>query len=96
MPLPATARFLLAVKRNMRLRSGRARPLKRMVDVNELVGGEVGVEGEPGARRNLRPDARQRGQTPLPVTGLVSQIYTAGLREHGEKDISAVSEARRR
>ncbi|HEX2098674.1 MAG TPA: NAD(P)-dependent oxidoreductase [Rubrobacteraceae bacterium] len=27
----------------------------------------------------------------LPITGLVSQIYTAALREHGEKDISAVS-----
>ncbi len=28
----------------------------------------------------------------LPITGLVSQIYTAASHEHGEEDISAVSE----
>jgi 3-hydroxyisobutyrate dehydrogenase-like beta-hydroxyacid dehydrogenase len=32
----------------------------------------------------------------LPITGLVSQIYTAALREHGEEDISAVSEVGQR
>jgi len=32
----------------------------------------------------------------LPIAGLVSQIYTAALHEHGEKDISAVSEVRQR
>lgn len=32
----------------------------------------------------------------LPITGLVSQIYTAALREHGEEDISAVSEVGRK
>ncbi len=41
-------------------------------------------------------DLDRGGRTSLPVAGLVSQIYTAGLREHGEKDISAVSEAGRR
>ena len=36
-------------------------------------------------------------QTPLPITGLISQVYYAvRLRERGEKDISAVSEAGRR
>ncbi len=34
-------------------------------------------------------------QTPLPITGLVSQVYVSRLREHGEKDISTVSEAGR-
>ncbi len=38
----------------------------------------------------------RESRTPLPITGLVSQIYTARLGEHGEKDISAVSEAGRR
>ena len=38
----------------------------------------------------------RQSRTPLPITGLVSQSYTAGLGEHGEKDISAVSEAGRR
>ncbi|MBA2440846.1 MAG: NAD(P)-dependent oxidoreductase, partial [Rubrobacter sp.] len=32
----------------------------------------------------------------LPLTALVSQVYTAGLREHGDDDISAVSEVSRR
>jgi len=32
----------------------------------------------------------------LPITGLVSQIYTAALHEHGEEDISAVSEVGQR
>ncbi len=32
----------------------------------------------------------------LPITGLVSQIYTAALHEHGEEDISAVSEVGRK
>lgn len=32
----------------------------------------------------------------LPLTALVSQVYTAGLSQHGEDDISAVSEVSRR
>jgi 3-hydroxyisobutyrate dehydrogenase-like beta-hydroxyacid dehydrogenase len=38
----------------------------------------------------------RESRTPLSLAGLVSQVYTAGLGEHGEKDISAVSEAGRR
>ncbi|MDP8951643.1 MAG: NAD-binding protein [Actinomycetota bacterium] len=41
-------------------------------------------------------DLGREARTSLPITSLISQIYTAGLREHGEKDISAVSEAGRR
>ena len=38
----------------------------------------------------------REAQASLPITGLVSQIYTAALREHGEEDISAVSEVGQR
>jgi len=41
-------------------------------------------------------DLGREARTSLPITGLVSPIYTAGLREHGEKATSPVSEAGRR
>jgi 3-hydroxyisobutyrate dehydrogenase-like beta-hydroxyacid dehydrogenase len=41
-------------------------------------------------------DLGRKARTSLPITGLVSPIYTAGLREHGEKATSPVSEAGRR
>ena len=41
-------------------------------------------------------DLGREARTSLPIAGLVSQIYTGGLRERGEKAISLVSEAGRR
>ena len=41
-------------------------------------------------------DLGRKARTSLPITGLVSPIYTAGLREHGEKATSPVSETGRR
>ncbi len=53
--------------------------------------------GEPRARRNVRPDARPQGTDAAPGhrPGL-PDLHRRRLREHGEKDISAVSEAGRR
>jgi 3-hydroxyisobutyrate dehydrogenase-like beta-hydroxyacid dehydrogenase len=41
-------------------------------------------------------DLGREARTSLPIAELVSPIYTAGLREHGEKATSPVSEAGRR
>src|SRR5215218_3258637 len=34
-------------------------------------------------------------EDPLPITGVVSQLYNAGMREHGDNDLSAVAEVYR-
>jgi 3-hydroxyisobutyrate dehydrogenase-like beta-hydroxyacid dehydrogenase len=34
-------------------------------------------------------------EEPLPITGVVSQIYNAGMREHADNDLSAVAEVYR-
>jgi 3-hydroxyisobutyrate dehydrogenase-like beta-hydroxyacid dehydrogenase len=35
-------------------------------------------------------------EEPLPITGVVSQIYNAGMRQHAEDDLSAVAEVYRK